>query len=224
MSILIFSLIAALVFSLLYNRRYSKIFKELNSEAVVYLEENYQEEMYLEEKTVSGWFNSFSEPYIYYAHPVDNADLWFKVTYEDGEFTDNYFNKYLQKGAGAIIDSVVSKHSSNYRCFASGSIKDEFGFYEYYQENGEMLGYDKIEYIGIDEVQISIYDYEDNRNAEPYLGEILSDIKDLNILEDGIAMIRIYVHDTKDFNEYTAYFYYYDNGEITPGSKYTAKE
>ncbi len=221
--ILIIVGISVVLYNIYNNYRYNKDFEELRLDAIQYLEETYHGEMYVAEKVVKGWFNNFSEPYFLYAHPIDDENLWFKVNFSDGEFTDNYFRKYLQVGAGDIIDEVVDKYSDENRCFAEGKIKDEFGFQEYYNENGKLLGYEDIEYEYIYESQITIYDYEDSRNAEPFISEILENIVDLGICKDGSTMIRFYIVNPKNVKEYTAYFYYYydDGGFGGPTSKFT---
>ncbi len=223
MCILIFAIIALTVFNFFYNKRYSDIFDKLYIEAQNYLVENYPEEIYIEEKSAKGWFNDFNEPFVFYAHPENIDDLWFKVTYKDGEFTDNYFDRYLQRGAGNIIEDVVSEYSSDYLCFAGGDIKDEIGFKDYYYKNGKMLDYKYIEYTSINEIQIQIYDHAESRNAEEFLGKILDDIQDLELLEEHIVNISFFVINPNNSDEYTAYYYYYD-GEFELGSKYTATE
>ncbi len=221
--ILIFTGIAVVVFNSYNNFKYNKFYDELRVDVVRYLSETYPEDMFVEDKFVKGWFNSFSEPYSFYARPMKDENLWFKVNYEDGEFTDNYFDIYLRVGAGDILDEVVSKYSKDYRCFASAEIKDEFGFKEYYNKNGKMLGYDDIEYTYLDQTQITIYDYEDSRNAEPFISEILSDIVDTGLCKDAITAVYVYVVNPKNQNEYTAYYYYYyETGFGGPTSKYTA--
>ncbi len=220
--ILIITGIAVVVYNFYNNYKLNKLFDELRGEAIAYLEETYPEEMFVDEKIVKGWFNSFKEPYFFYVRPVEDEEMWFKVFYQNSEFSDNYFAMYLRKGAGDIIDEVVDKYSNDYRCFAEGKIKDEFEFNEYYNENGELLGYEDIEYSYIYEAQITIYDYADSSNAEAFISDILDNIVDLGICKDGVTLIRFYIVNPKNNKEYTAYFYYYyEAGFDGPTSKFT---
>jgi len=186
-------------------------YNELLVHITEYLELRYLEKMVIKEGVVV----LVDDAYSLEAHPENNPEIVFRISdWKERGFKEDYLVVYAEWEGKTVVDDIVKNYSTNYYCHTTVNHSQEIRdiLLDFYTKNKRHLSwYDNGHLKELSNINIKLYDYNEDAIEKNVMESILSDILNLDFIAETVYFHLYENEDEK--KESKSYIYEYEDGE-----------